>query len=288
MFQNLKEIKGHAGAIYTCVYDGNFVYTGSADKFITRWNLTEGTQDKFAIKFENPVYAIEIHQNYLFAGLSGGALHVFDLENRLEIKHFTQHKVGIFTIRKNGYKNQIYVGDADGNLSVWDLKSLELVIYLPLNAGKIRNISVSEDGTNFALACQDGTARVFESEHFNEILTINAHKYGTTAVLFGKDSLITGGKDAMIRRWNLATGKKMNEIPAHNFAVYGLAAIDNVYISISRDKTIKVWTIELEFIERLDAKEGGHRHSVNDISIIDPTTFVTVGDDKRIIFWWHN
>ena len=288
MFQKSKEIQGHAGAIYTCAYDGEFLYTGSADKFVTRWNLNEGTQDKFAIKFDYSVYAMEIHEHKLFVGLSDGALYIFDLETRAELKHFTQHKEAIFSIVCNAIKNQLYVTDADGNLSVWDTKTFELIIYLPLNSGKVRSISVSEDGANFALACQDGTFRVFDSEYFNESQTVNAHKDGATAVLFHQDSLITGGKDAMIRRWNTATGEKTLEIPAHNFAVYGLIKVDATVISISRDKTVKVWNNDLEFIQRLDTKEGGHRHSVNDLAFLDDKSFATVGDDKRIIIWSQN
>jgi len=285
MFQKLKEIQGHSGAIYTCTFDGQYLYTGSADKFVTRWNLEEGIQDKFAIKFEQPVYSIENYKNFLFVGLSDGALHVFDLESRTELKYFTQHKEGVFSIKVNSQKNHLYVGDANGNLSVWDLQDLELIIYLPLNVGKIRDVSVSFDGGKFALACQDGTLRLFDSENFNEIVTVNAHKEGATSVLLTSDQIISGGKDAMIRIWSLETGKKINEIPAHNYSVYGLVFIEDNVVSISRDKTVKVWSDTLDFIKRLDAKEGGHRHSVNDIVGLSDSSFATVGDDKRIIVW---
>ena len=121
--QKQKEITGHAGAVYCCASKGNYIYTGSADKYVTRWKIDEGIQDKFAIKFEYSVYCIEIHEQLLFVGLSDGALHVFDLEKKVELKYFTQHKEGIFSITVNLIKNQLYVGDADGNLSIWDLKS---------------------------------------------------------------------------------------------------------------------------------------------------------------------
>jgi WD40 repeat protein len=285
MFRKSKEIQGHVGAIYSCTFDGKYVYTGSADKFVTRWDLEKGTQDNFAIKFEQSVYALEINQKNLFVGLSDGSLHIFDLEQRKELKFFTQHKEAIFSIAANPIKAHLYVADAGGNVSVWDLNTFDLLIYIPLNTGKVRDIAVEENGGRFALACQDGTVRIFESSYFNEVSTINAHKDGATSVLFHGDQIISGGKDAMIRSWNLSDEGNLLEIPAHNYAVYGINQVGDSIVSISRDKTVKTWTNQLGFSKRLDLKEGGHRHSVNDIVVLNENEFATVGDDKRIILW---
>ena len=159
------------------------------------------------------------------------------------------------------------------------------MIYIPLNAGKVRDIAIEENGERFALACQDGTVRVFESSYFNGVSTINAHKEGATSVLFHGDQVISGGKDAMIRSWNLSDESNLLEIPAHNYAVYGINQVGDSIVSISRDKTVKTWTNQLGFSKRLDLKEGGHRHSVNDMVVLNENEFATVGDDKRIIIW---
>lgn len=184
MFHKKSEIPGHAAAIYTCTIDGDYIYTGSADKFVTRWSILDGTQDNFAIKFEQSVYALEICERLLFVGLSDGSLHIFDLDKRVEIKYYTQHKKSIFSIQYNPIKGQVYVGDMDGNLSIWRLESLDLMIYLPLDAGKIRDIAISSTGERFAVAGQDGYIRLFEADYFNEIVTMDAHIGGVTSILF--------------------------------------------------------------------------------------------------------
>lgn len=286
-----KQLEGHAGAIFACAYDGKFLYTGSADKFVVRWNLEEGIQDKFSIKFEQSIYALAIvNQNYLVVGLANGALHVFDLHERLEKHYFTQHTKAIFSIKLNALKNQLYVGDADGNLSVWDASSFKLLIYLPLDVGKIRDIAVNKDGSQFVLACQDGTFRMFETAFFNEIGTQQAHEGGTTSVLFHPNDesiLITGGKDALLASWDVKSLRKLNSQPAHNFAIYSIVTntTGNCIITGSRDKTIKIWSPQLAFIQRLDLKEGGHRHSVNKVLILADNELVSISDDGKIIVW---
>jgi WD40 repeat protein len=290
-FKKQKEITGHAGAIYTCAFKDGFIYSGSGDNYVARWNAETGEQDKFAIKFEESVYSLVfIDENRLVVGLANGHVHIFDLNSNKEIKFFTQHTKAIFAFSFNEKKKHLYVADADGNLSIWDTNTLELLIYLPLDCGKVRDITINESGENFTLACQDGTIRVFESSFFNEVLTIDAHKDGATSLLYhptNSDQLISGGKDAMLRLWDLNSSECLLEIPAHNFAIYSIQAIDNgkTLVTASRDKTVKVWSESLEFQERLDIKVGGHKHSVNKVRPLDSNSFVSVSDDKKIIIW---
>ncbi|MEY3426467.1 MAG: hypothetical protein RL265_947 [Bacteroidota bacterium] len=293
IFEKRKEFTGHAAGIYSLAYDGEFLYSGSADRFVTRWNLISGIQDKFSVRFEFPVYAIALlnENKFLAVGLSTGDLHIFNLEQKQEIKFFTQHKKAIFTITENKLKKHFYCADADGNFSIWNSQTFDLLLYLPMDCGKIRRINVSKDGSSFSLAGQDGFIRVFETEFFNEIATFQAHKEGATAVLFhpkNTDWLLSGGKDALLKCWNWKTGNLLSEIPAHNFVIYDIFSLNdgNQLVTGSRDKTLKVWNTDtLSFSQRLDLKEGGHRNSVNCMLKLTENAFVSGSDDKRIIFW---
>ncbi len=293
MYIKQTEIIGHAGAIYTCAFDGQFVYTGSADKYVTRWLISKGIQDNFAINLGQSVYSIEFinSKSQLVVGLSTGSIHVFDLELKKEIKHFTQHIKPVFAIKSNEFKSQLYIGDADGNLSVWNSEKLELMIYLPLDCGKIRNISVSENGDLFVLSCQDGTTRIFESTHFNEIITFDSHKGGATTAHFhplNQDLLLTGGKDALLKMWDWKSMVQVKSLPAHNYVIYSILFLENgeKFVTASRDKSIKIWDSEtIEVLQKLDFKVGGHRHSVNSLTKISEESFSSVGDDKKVIIW---
>ncbi len=224
-------------------------------------------------------------------GLANGDLHIFDLNSRQELKFFKQHRKAVFTITENKLKNQFYAADADGNISIWNSISLELMLYLPLDCGKIRRINVSKDGNYFALVCQDETIRVFDSLIFNEINNFKAHKNGATAVLFHpifEDLLFSGGKDALLKLWNWKENQLIKVIPAHNFVIYDVLSInegENI-ITCSRDKTIKIWdTHSLKFLQRIDLKLGGHKHSVNTILSMGKDVFSSGSDDKIIKVW---
>lgn len=293
-FNKKKEIVGHVAAVYSCCSNSVYTYSASSDKHVVRWFNESAEQDKFAIKFDHSIYSIElIGDDYLVAGLSTGDLHIFDLKSNQEVKFYQQHKSAIFSICYNSIKHHLYVGDADGNLSIWNSKTLELIIYLPLDCGKIRSFSIDTTGNHFCMACQDGFIRVFETAYFNEINSVNAHKNGVTSVLFhplNENLLISGGKDALLKVWDWRNEKELNSIVAHTFSIYDLISLNEgkVLVSASRDKHVKIWALDeskVEIKQRLDLKSGGHKHSVNALSIINENSFASCSDDKKLIIW---
>jgi WD40 repeat protein len=285
------ELNGHSAAVYSLAYDNSFIYSASADHFVARWDVINGTQDKFSVKADAPVYSLATISDCkrLVMGLSNGAIHVIDFEAKKEIRNIQQHPSAVFYIVENTFKKHVYSCDASGNLAVWDAQSFDLLIFIPLDAGKIRRIAISPDGNSIAICCQDGKIKILDTTFFNEINAFQSHESGTnTACYISKKYLLSGGKDAMLRLWDLEANILLREIPAHNYAIYDLVYCQdlNKIISCSRDKTIKIWNAEnLSISSRIDRKLGGHFHSVNAICQMDKTHFATCSDDKRIIVW---
>ena len=291
LFSKKLVLSGHSGAIYALAFDDEFIYSASADKYVTRWNLVLGTQDKFAIKFSNSPYSICLFDSHskLAVGLDNGNLHFFDLKNRKELKFYIQHKTGIFSILENSAKKHLYSTDADGNLAIWNTENYDLQLFLPFDCGKIRRMCLDETGSKLFLACQDGYVRILETEYFNQIGEFYAHENGVTSLAFMTENnqLITGGKDAILRIWNLETIQQIKAIPAHNFVIYDIQFLNSdEFITVSRDKSIKIWSVNnLGVTQKIEFKNGGHIHSVNKIQQLNATIFATCSDDKRIMIW---
>jgi WD40 repeat protein len=293
MVSKIREIVGHVASIYSIDGVNDLVYTASGDHFAARWNIDSGSQDAFAIKAEKAIYCLKlIQQNSILAfGTTSGSIHVIDIENKKEIRHFVQHKTAIFCIQENQSKNHVYSTDSEGNLAVWKADSWDLLLFLPLDCGKIRAICVTENGDNIILACQDGNIRIFETSGFNEIANFFAHENGTNSLAIFPSNpkfLISGGKDGYLRVWDLEDFKMQFEIPAHNYAVYQIIFMNDGknIVTSSRDKSIKIWKAkDCGFIQKIERKHGGHSHAVNDLWKRTEQQFVSVGDDKRIILW---
>ena len=189
----------------------------------------------------------------------------------------------------NKKNKEFYTTDAQGYFCVWCSLTFDLKLTLPLACGKIRDCALSEDETKLSLSCQDGKIRILETLFFNEIITFKAHKSGVNTTLFDGEYLLSGGKDAYIRKWKWNSQELLLEVPAHNFAVYDIISVKRGgYVSASFDKTVKVWNNDLEIIERLDKRSGGHSHTVNRLVKYKDDEFFSVGDDKKIIHWKLN
>ena len=286
----LKSLKGHSGAIYDVISDDNFIYTTSADKFVVRWNVETGEQDQFAVKLEHTAFniAFSAEYNQLIIGNSKGGLHVINTESKKEERYITQHKHPIFSVYYDPNKKVFYTADGDGYFCAWEAGTMKLLITLPLDCGKIRQISVDQNGEHIAICGQDGRLRILETSFFNEIKNIKINKDGVNTALFIDDFLLTGGKDAKISVWNWREEQLIQEIPAHNYAVYDLSYFEKSrsVVSVSFDKTIKLWSFpDLEIQQRIEFKDKGHRHTVNRLAQIDEDRFVTVSDDALIKVW---
>lgn len=287
---NINSISGHNGAIYDAIFCDPFIFTTSADKFVAQWDPETGEQTDFAVKLERSAYniAFSTKSKLLAIGSNNGGIHVVDTEKREEIRLLTQHKAAVFSLTYNEKKEHFYSGDKDGVLCVWNAENFDLLITLPYNCGKIREISISENGYFLAICGQDGYIRILETSFFNLLHEFKAHKDGANCALFDGDFIYTGGKDAHIKKWNWKEEKLLINIPAHNYAVYDLEFFDNKnkMVSVSFDKSIKLWNAEdISIIERVEFKDRGHRHTVNRIAKISEEKFATVGDDRKIKVW---
>jgi WD40 repeat protein len=288
----LNHITGHSMAIYDVVYRNEKIYTTSADKFAVRWNLVSAKQEGFTVKLNESGFRIALNNdNHLLIGNAKGGIHFIDLEKKSEVRYLTQHQAPVFGLTFNSFKNEFYSGDADGFFAVWDASTMDLKLTIPLSCGKIRCIALNENGEYIAVCGHDGIVRIFETNFFNEIHTFRAHKDGVNCAVFNGAYLFTGGKDAHINKWDWKEEKQLLTIPAHNYAVYDLILLhdNDVLVSGSFDKTVKLfYTKDLSIIKRLEAKDKGHKHTVNRLAKINNEEFLSVSDDRVIIHWKAN
>jgi WD40 repeat protein len=150
---------------------------------------------------------------------------------------------------------------------------------------------LNHDHSNLAVACGDGTVRIFDANSAEEIFRIEAHQFSTNCVAFHPDNnyILSGGKDAYLKIWDAKSYTLIEGIPAHNYALYSVAfSPDKKYFATaSRDKTFKIWDADtLEFMIRVDKeKHGGHKNSVNNILWMKNNSLVSTGDDRSVCVW---
>jgi len=295
--KKVAQLSAHSGPIYT-LEKGNEAHTffsGSGDKFVAEWNLETLSPEKFAVKLESTIYSIcnIPSKKILVVGLSNGDLHVIDLVNKKEIKHFTLHKDGVFDIKYLEATNSLFVLSAEGLLSVWDADTLDLLRKIELSDQKLRSIDFNQDQTSAAIACGDGSIRILDTKTLNETHRLQGHEKNVNVVAFHPNGrfLLSGGRDAHLRFWQIEEDYKLvRSIPAHNFAIYSIVFNKNATLcaTASRDKTLKIWDANtFDVLDRLDKKShNAHINSVNK-ALWHPYKdyLISASDDRSIMIW---
>jgi len=256
---------------------------------VAQWDLSSGTQLPFAARTDSPVYALEFSESskLLFIGCSDGKIHVVDTQNRQELKAWALHQGSVFDLKLDRMRNRLLAVSGDGVLSVWDLAEMLLLRTIPLSSGKLRQLALSPDNRMIAVADNQGPVHILDAESYHTITTLSAHADGSTAVAWhpSKPVLLSGGKDAYLRCWNVTDD--FNEIlafAAHQASIYSMVFLpDNMeFATCSRDKTIKIWDAKnLDPIRRIDFSNGGHKHSVNKLLPMNGH-LISAGDDRSI------
>jgi len=282
----------HQAPVYALAQGASdeLLFTGGGDRVVPLWNVLTGQQEPFLVRTEAPVYSLhfDTKTKVLFIGCSNGTLHAIDTRTRVELKAWSLDSNGLFDIKSDETRNRILVCGGKGVLTVIKTETLEVLRSIPLSDGKLRRIAVRGKGDLVAVADNSGLVHVLDAESYQTVESIYAHDEGSTAVAWhpSKPVLVTGGKDAHIRCWNMNDGyKQVLHLAAHQSAIYDIVyqVKQNCFVSCSRDKTIKWWDPNLfDPLSKVDYSEGGHKHSVNRLLVLG-NRLISAGDDRNVL-----
>jgi WD40 repeat protein len=294
--QKLHHFTGHQGAVYALEAspEKDFFFSGSGDSYVTRWNADGKVNPEAVIRAQATVYSLCLmrEKNLLAIGESSGTLHVVDLNSKKEIHNIVFHTAGIYDIKFSQRYQRLFTAAGDGSMGVWDEEGFKLLFSKKLCEQKVRAVAVSDKHSLAAFACGDGTIAVYNADSLAEVIRFSAHELSANSIAFhpGGKHLLTGGRDAFLRIWNIENNFELEkEIPAHNYAIYKIMfnTSGTLFATASRDKTAKVWdAADAAFLFRLDKENfSGHLNSVNSVLWLNDDTLISASDDRSIIIW---
>lgn len=284
---------GHQGSIYTLeknIDEQNF-FSGGSDGVLSKWSMNNGQQPEALGKMNSPIYALRLirEKSILLAGTGSGEFYAIDLLTKSLIASIQFHVQGIFDLQCSLSYQKIYSCSAAGEIGIWDLNDFTLYKKEQICAGKVRALCLSNDQTELAIACGDGSIRIWDTLLMKEKFRFEAHLNSANCLAYHPSLplLLSGGRDAHLRIWKCSDYTMEKEIPAHNYALYSIAfSPDNKYIATaSRDKTAKLWDANnFDFLHRIDRENSdAHSHSVNKVLWLTNEMLLTAGDDRKIV-----
>lgn len=287
--------QGHTAAVYAlCAVGADEFLSAGGDGIVVRWNVSHPEHGSVLVKVGEPVFSIHHDplRNALLIGTGTGRLLLIDLASQREVQVEQAHQKGIFCIVAHTPHGFVCAG-GDGAISSWRWSSagtlrVERERFITLCEEKLRDVTVSNDGTRLVVACGDGSWRELATNHFSENIRSTQQDKGLNAVLFhpNKPVLLSGGKDGELKAWRV-DGTLIHAVPVHKGSVYVVTADPEGrwLITAGRDALVKVWDAStLDPVQRSSRDRSGHTHSVN-AAVWCGTTLITASDDRRIHSW---
>ena len=214
----LLRLRGHTRALLAVAWspDDQWIATGSKDQTARIWNVSTGAEHRTLIGHNDSVQAVA----------------------------FTPDGDILAT------------GSGDGTVRLWSVPSGECLRVLTNHTDSVLSLAFSPNGDLLATGSADRSARLWDSHTGRQVQVLAGHINGVTSVAFSPDGqrLITAasGTDLYANAtremraffWDVASGRQLLTLPAHNNAVYAAAFSPEGrrLVTASGDNTVRIWT----------------------------------------------
>lgn len=290
------DLVGHRNPIYAVSVgaSANRIYTAGNDTGVVEWDLNDMAFSRIVYPVKSSVYALlALSEGQLVVGERSGEISIILMESGDPVARLQIHQKPIFDLVTFDEGRKLIACSEDGSISVWDLRTHEMLVQILLADTTVRCASISPDGQWGAFGLKNGQVKILSLADFEVIHTLFAHELTVTSVCFSPDGsqLLTGGRDAKFQIFDTKGFIAMMDFVPHMYAVYSIVFHPTlpVFATSSRDKNVKIWSFEdFGLIKSLSRDKGldAHRLSVNDL-IWDLTgdRLISVSDDKLGMVW---
>ncbi|SHI60429.1 WD domain-containing protein, G-beta repeat-containing protein [Hymenobacter daecheongensis DSM 21074] len=296
--QKLATLTGHRDCVYALAGspDEPTVFSAGSDGFVVAWNVEEPTHDgELVARVENSVYALRHlpERDLLLIGHNYQGLQVISLAAKKLLHATALPPAAIFDIVHSPARRRVYVALGNGTLAVLHDDDFRVEKLLRLSEKSLRCLALHAGRNELAIGGSDALIRILDVDSLALKYTVAGSINSVFTAAYSPDGrfLVTAGRDAHLRVWNVAAGyTERQSIVAHLFAINHLAfSPDGQYLATgSMDKSIKLWDADTFRLLRVadKARSAGHGTSVNKLFWSGRhNRVVSCSDDRSLAVW---
>lgn len=287
--QLIKELVGHREPIYQLLPFSEYEFiSASGDGVVAKWNIKNHSSVALA-KCKSGVYALsKIEEKYLAIGTNSGSLHILKVkENKIEHSLKLSSKQ-IFSIQYSHKHELLFVGDGEGQVTSLNTQDFSISKQSSISKNSLRTISINPNENLIAFGTSENNIAIYSLPDFTLISQLTNSKNSVFCSQFiSQTQLISGGRDAHLRLWDVVDKKEIKSIPAHFFTINDIAITAKYLVTASRDKSFKIWRKnDLELLKVVSSEKylTVFKHSLNTVICIDDY-IICGGDDRKILLW---
>lgn len=283
-------LKGHTEFVNSVSFspDAKYLASGSDDKRIKIWSVSDGSLIRTLEGHTYPVYSVSFSPDgkYLASGGYDKTIKIWSFPEGSLIRTLKGHTNWVWSVSFSPDGRYLASGSDDETIKVWSLPEGSLIKTLEGHTAGVLSVSFSPDGRYLASGSWDKTIKVWSFPDGFLIKTLQ--DIGAVgSVSFSPDGryLVSGSDDETIKIWSLLEGSLVKILEGHTASVLSVSFSPNgrYLASGSDDNTIKVWSIpEGSLIETLK----GHTDWVRSVSFSPDGRYLASGSRDNTIKVW--
>jgi len=189
-----------------------------------------------------------------------GTARVWDAETGEELVTLSGHEGGVNQAMWNSDESRILTTSWDNTARVWDARTGEELVTLLVHTSWAVRAVWNGDGSRILTVgcarkhtrgpCLEGTARVWDAETGEELVTLLGHTDDVNQAVWNSDEtrILTASRDGTARVWDARTGEELITLLGHTSRVVQAVwnADESRILTASADGTVRLWYTRMQ------------------------------------------
>lgn len=183
-----------------------------------------------------------------------------------------EHRKPVVSVAYHPKWDTVVSGDEEGMIKVWSAELGEREATIRAHTRAVTGLDFSSDGKVLASCSSDLSVRLWDTDSWNNMRTLQGHDHTVSSVKFiNEDLLASCSRDCTIRLWQTNTGYCTQVLKVHTAWVRTLSVCSNgsAIISAGNDMVVRVTPLGTSPGKPLECM--GHEHVI-ECSAIAPVT----------------
>lgn len=215
----------------------------------------ENQKELWSLNLTNQaIFDIKILGEEILIGTADGVITVVDILSKSVKRHIKLSEKSVRVMAISPDQKTLAVGLSDHSIKIFDLDSFQPVQQLQRHTNSVFALGFSPDGKYLISGARDAHLQIWDGQTFEHQQAIVAHMFAINYLGFRKDGqyFVTCSMDKSVKVWDANSFKLLKVIDKSRHAGHG-TSINKVLwskyndhiVSVSDDRTISIWNIEL-------------------------------------------
>lgn len=197
------------------VMNGAKLVTGSKDKIVRTWNLSNNQLERQYAGHTAPVTAVAMSVNgqYLASAAEDNTIRFWNQGNGQQLYLLGGHEKKITSLSFHPNNSQMISASEDGSIKLWQMPFVAPRMFA--HAGPVSCVAISPDGARMITGCADKNVRLWNLSNGANERTFGGSTLAIQCVAFSNNAALiaSGSADKTITVWNAGNAQVVKKFP---------------------------------------------------------------------------